>query len=119
MDTNKTGRASLKISHDVLETIARVAALEVQGVASIAEFPDAISGLLSKQPVAISISDGIAEVSIAINLEYGASIPEVCANVQTGVKNNIQTMTGIMVTKVNVLVEGIVFPEKTKEQTES
>lgn len=121
MDIKKSGqKASLKISQDVLETIARVAALEIEGVASIAEPQGNIRNMLSKGSSAYSIDtslvDGIAEVSISLNLEFGARISDVCFAVQNNIKDNIQTMTGIMVSKVNVTIAGISFPSPIQNE---
>jgi uncharacterized alkaline shock family protein YloU len=110
--TKKAQVASLKISKEVIATISRVAALEVPGVAGIPESRKNIGGLFSKGtmgPIDINIADDFAEIGICLDLEFGAKIPEVCAAVQSGIKENVQTMTGIVVSKVNVTVQGIVF----------
>lgn len=102
---NSGQKASLKISRDVIETIARVAALEVEGVADIG-MPTA----WNRKPVDIKVVDGIAEISIAIILEFGSKINETCYAVQKSVKENVQTMTSVMVSKVNIAVEGVDIP---------
>lgn len=112
----KQPTGSLKISQDVLATIARVAALEIEGVASLAEPAGSVGRIFSRglgrAPIHIEQNDDFAKVDIAVNLEFGAKIAEVCTAVQNNVKDNIQTMTGMAVSKVNVTVEGIVFPEE-------
>ena len=103
--------ASLKISRDVIAAISRVAALETPGVAGLSE-SGKIGGLFTKgatKPIEITLVDDFAEIGICLNLEFGAKIPEVCAAVQTAVKDNVQTMTGIGVSKVNITVQGIAF----------
>ncbi|MCL2068637.1 MAG: Asp23/Gls24 family envelope stress response protein [Oscillospiraceae bacterium] len=108
--TKKAQLASLKISKDVIATISRVTALETSGVAAVTESHKNIGGLFSKGtlgPVDISLADDFAEIGICLDLEFGAKIPEVCAAVQSGIKENVQAMTGIVVSKVNVTVRGI------------
>ena len=110
--------ASLKISRDVIATIAKVAAYEIDGVASLSERQRNIRGFFSKgltRPIEITLSDDFAEIDICLDLEYGARIPDVCAAVQSNIKDNVQTMTGIIVSKVNVTIAGIAF-SKTGEQ---
>ena len=105
--------ASLKISRDVIATIARVAAVETPGVAGLSE-PKKIGGLLAKgpvKPIEIGLIDDFAEISISIDLEFGAKIPEVCAAVQSAVKDSVQTMAGIGVSRVNITVNGIEFSD--------
>lgn len=111
----KPSSGSLKISQEVLATIARVAALEVEGVDSLATPTGAVRRFfpkgMSKEPIRIDLRDDFAVVSIALNLSFGVRISEACTAVQQSIKDNIQTMTGMAVSKVNVTVAGIVFPE--------
>lgn len=112
----------LKISQDVIATITRVTALETEGVHSLTEPPGSIGGLFSrpalfsrpimKKAIHIDLNDDFTNISISVNLKYGAKITEVCTAMQNSVKENVQTMTGMAVSKVNVLVSGIVFPER-------
>jgi len=112
LEKTKIGQvASLKISRDVIATISRVAALETPGVAGLSENKK-IGGLFTKgggAPIEINLVDDFAEIGICLDLEFGAKIPEVCASVQSAVKDNVQTMTGIGVSRVNITVQGIVF----------
>lgn len=116
----KQPTGSLKISQDVLATIARVAALEIGGVASLAEPGSSMGRFFSKgfgkTPINIELNDDFARIDIAINLEFGAKINDVCTAVQGNIKDNIQTMTGMAVSKVNVTVAGIVFPEEAAQK---
>jgi len=45
-------------------------------------------------------------------MAYGHTIPELGKAVQDGVKNAIESMTGLDVAAVNVNVAGITFPPK-------
>lgn len=116
-ETNPSPVGSLKISQDVLATIAKVAALEIDGVDSLAEPTGSVRRIFSrgyaKTAIRIELSDDFAQIDIGINLKFGAKITEVCTAVQNNVKDNIQTMTGMAVSKVNVNVAGITFPEDT------
>lgn len=117
MDNNqKHSTGSLKISKEVLATIARVAALEIEGVAGLAEPTGSVSRLfnkgIGKTPIQIELNDDFAKISLTLNLTFGAKITEVCAAVQNAVKENVQMMTGMAVSKVNVTVVGIVFPQQ-------
>jgi uncharacterized alkaline shock family protein YloU len=110
--TKKVQAASLKISKDVIATITRVTALETPGVVALSEVRGSIGGLFSKtplKPIDINLADDFAEISVCLDLDYGSKIHEVCTAVQSGIKENVQTMTGIVVSKVNITVQGIKF----------
>lgn len=111
---SKSAVGDLKISQDVVAAIARVATLEIEGVDSLAE-PVNMRGIFSrtmmKKAISITLNDNFFNIGISVNLEFGAKIADVCTAIQNAVKDNVQTMTGMAVSKVNVLVAGIVFPE--------
>ncbi len=115
---SKPALGELKISQEVIAAVAKVAVLETKGVDSLAA-PPASRALFSKKPmqkaIGVSVSDDFVTVSVCVNLKFGASIKEVCASVQTAVKDNVQSMTGMAVSKVNVLVAGICFPAENGE----
>jgi uncharacterized alkaline shock family protein YloU len=46
-------------------------------------------------------------------MTYGHTIPEIGKAIQDGVKQSIESMTGLEVDTVNVGVAGVVFPPKT------
>ena len=60
-------------------------------------------------PVFISLHDDIAVIDINVVLLEGANIPAVCRNIQVAVKEAVQSMTSINVSKVNVTVADIRF----------
>lgn len=115
----KQPTGSLKISQEVLATIARVAALEIEGVDSLVESTGSMKRVLGrsfgKNPIEIELNDDFAVVDISLNLRFGAKITEVCTAVQNSVKDNIQTMTGMAVSKVNITVAGITFRDDSQE----
>lgn len=102
---------SLKISEDVIATIASVSAKEIPGVAAVAQPPAGRMKLrqLGKKPIVVNVSDDFVDIDISLHLEFGAKITEVCSAVQSAIKDSVQTMAGMAVGKVNVLVSGITF----------
>ena len=104
---------TLRISKEVLITIAGTAASEVDGVASIAASPVDFKGMLSlrsfPKAVSISLNDDMAEITLHLVLKHGVKIPVVSEKVQKAVKESIQSMTAITVSKVNIVVEGIAY----------
>jgi uncharacterized alkaline shock family protein YloU len=122
MDENKEIRSgNIKISEEVIITIASVAVSEIEGVSSTGTgLVDEIARRLSKKPVASGIKAVITEdavtVDINIVVKYGVKIPEVAWNVQDAIKKETELMTGLTVDKVNVRVVGIDIPAEEKVQ---
>ena len=113
---------NLKISREVIATIARYAALEIEGVDSLASFATNLKGwLLKKQsakPIDIDLSDDVAVIELHVNIKAGVNIPETAEKIQSAVKEAVQNMTGIAVSRANINIAGIVFAEPA-EQTEA
>ena len=97
---------NLKISREVIATIARYAALEIEGVDSLASFATNLKGwLLKKQsakPIGIDLSDDVAVIELHVNIKAGVNIPETAEKIQSAVKEAVQNMTGIAVSRVNI-----------------
>ena len=107
----------VKIADEVVAIIAGLAAMVVEGVASMAG--NATRELISKlgmkslsKGVKVDVLDGIVTVSLALNLNYGYSIKEITSKVQEKVKTAIENMTGLEVADVNIRVAGVEIPEE-------
>ena len=106
---------NIHISEEVLAGIAAAAALEgVSGLA--ANLGSDIAELLGKKTLAkgvhVQMEDEKVTVDLSILMSYGNTIPEVGKAVQDGVKNAVESMTGLEIAAVNVNVGGITFPVK-------
>ena len=106
---------NIHISEEVLAAISAAAALEVEGVSSLAaNLGSDIAELLGKKNLAkgvrVKMEDDKVVVELSVLMSYGHTIPEMCKAVQEGVKNAIESMTGLEVSAVNVNVGGITFP---------
>lgn len=114
----------LKISNDAVATYAGIAISEVQGVygmsGGFAGFTEAISGKKNfAKGIKVEIGEKNAKIDASIIVEYGARIPEVAFEIQSMVKKNVETMTGLKVVEVNVHVNGVHLASKDdKEEIE-
>ena len=108
---NNKNIGSLYISTSAIEKVAKLAALEIDGIAEVSTGSSGVKGVFAKtnlqKAVDVNMCDGVAEVDISIIVKYGCKVPSVCKNVQEAVKSNIQNMTDVTVSKVNVIVAGI------------
>ena len=109
------------ISEDVIATIASTAAVEVAGVAGMANRVKDLRGLVAggaSRSVDVVNNETEIIVDVYVNLKSGVRIPDVAAEVQQVVKREVQAMTGRPVTKVNVHVAGLVLDDnKETEQS--
>lgn len=113
MDFDNTNQpsGSLKISHDVIASIAKYASTDIDGVESVATGNTGVKGLITKanyaKPIKIVLSEDVVNVEIYVIVKNGVNIPDVAAAVQQNVKNEIQSMTGLAVARVDVVIAGI------------
>ena len=112
MEPNNVVIGNVKISEDVISSIVKNVLSEIEGVHSLALKPVSPSEVLksnaaSLKPVSISVEAEVAVIDIAINLCYGYRLKAVAEQIQNKVKDAVQDMTGIAVSKVNVFVAGI------------
>ena len=103
------------IADEVVAIIAGIAAMEVDGVSSMAG--NATRELISKlgmktlsKGVKVDVLEGIVTVTLALNLKFGSNIKETTMAVQEKVKAAIENMTGLTVADVNIRVAGVEMP---------
>lgn len=107
----KQTKGNLKISENVLATIAATSASEVLGVASMSPAPNLLGTLKASAPesgVVIKLNNDVATLDVYVKLKKGVKITEVSDKIQESVKHSVQNMSKIVVEKVNVVVAGIV-----------
>lgn len=107
----------VKIADEVVAIIAGLAAMEVDGVASMSG--NATRELISKlgmkslsKGVKVDVLEGIVTVSLKLNLKYGYNVMDICQKVQEKVKAAIENMTGLTVADVNIRIAGVDVPEE-------
>lgn len=103
---------AVQIADDVVAMIAGIAATEVEGVSAMVG--NITNELMSKvgmkkltKGVKVDVLENTVSVDLAINIEYGYSIPATSTQVQEKVKNAIENMTGLLVTNVNVRIAAV------------
>ena len=107
----------VQIADEVVAIIAGLAAMEVEGVSSMAgnatrELIEKLGMKSLSKGVKVDVLEGIVTVSLALNLKYGRSIKETTMKVQEKVKAAIENMTGLTVADVNIRVAGVDMPDE-------
>lgn len=110
----------IKINNRVIGTIASLAALEVEGVVSLAGkgSPAEIWGRKDiDKGIQVTVEDNAAEISIEVNVEYGIDIYKAAHQLQKTVKNAVESMTGLVVRRVNVSIPGIIVGDQPRRSS--
>lgn len=114
-DENQTGytlengnMGQVQIADEVVAIIAGLAAIEVEGVASMAgNITNELGKKSLSKGIRVKVEDGIVNVNVALNIAYGYSVPKTCKKVQEKVKAAIENMTGLEVEKVDIQIANV------------
>lgn len=107
---------TVHITEDVLISIAAVEAGSIEGV-GVTPFSvvDRFSGKNSNKEIDVTIDDGNVYMTINISVEYGINLLNVSQELQSRVKERIESMTGLNVNEINIIVSNILIPKDPKE----
>ncbi|URN94258.1 MAG: Asp23/Gls24 family envelope stress response protein [Candidatus Pristimantibacillus lignocellulolyticus] len=119
----KTDMGTIQIAPEVIEVIAGLATVEVDGIAGMSGgLAGGIAELLGKKNVAkgvkVEVGQREAAVDVSVIIQYGHKIPEVANNVQENIKRSIEMMTGLSVVEVNVHVHDVHLKPDGKVENE-
>jgi uncharacterized alkaline shock family protein YloU len=113
----------IKIHENVISSIVRKAALAVDGVSRLAgsSFVDNIAEIvgsrkISDRAISIKLDDDKVEIEIKLNMKFGYKVPEVASGVQAAIIEQVESITGMNVVGVNVVVQEI---EEVAEHAEN
>ena len=104
---------NVMISEDVIATIVAHALAEVDGIGSLGSKPGiVVEDFAAKKNWSKSLKILIAEdnsvsIDCSVMVAFGSSVVDVAAAVQQTVTANVESMTGVKVTGVNVNICGI------------
>lgn len=108
----------IKINHNVVASIVRLAALQVKGVVGVGGgIVDGISELFAKRESdhrgvrVTEDADGSYTIEVRIVVAYGTEIGRTAYEVQVDVRKQVMGMTGKSVAKVDVIIDGVRLPE--------
>lgn len=113
---NKHG-GNIRISDDVVATIAGLAALETPGIAAMSgglsdDWVKMLSGKNVQKGVSVKVGEVEASIDLRVIVVYGMKIHEVCHQLQVNIRDAVQNMTGLSVVEINVNVEEVSFKDE-------
>ena len=102
----------VQIADEVVAVIAGLAATETDGVAKMSgnitnEIVSKLGMKKLSKGVKVMMEQGVVRVDIMINVLYGYSIKKISEQVQSKISQQIETMTGLCVSEVNVRIAGV------------
>ena len=129
--STESDQGSIRISEDVVASIAALSASETKGVSGLySSLTSDIVGFISKKNLSKGVrielgDDDTVKVEIGFLALFGYNICDVAKEVQENVKSSIESMTGLRVVEINVHVGGVTFKpsasaeEKAPSETET
>ena len=132
MVETKDVNGQIQISDEVIAIIAGTAAVETEGVSLLSSAAvNTVKGFFGKKNqsrgVKVTVEESNALGEVEISVKFGINIKNACEEVQQKVKNAVETMTGLTVTGVNVIVSEVSVekeapvpvPETADEETKA
>jgi uncharacterized alkaline shock family protein YloU len=106
----------IKINHNVIAGIVRLAAIQVPGVANVGGgIVDGITEIFAKREsdhrgVKVSEENDTYRIEVRLVIAYGSEIGRTAYEVQVAVRKQVIAMTGKDVRQVDVIIEGVRLP---------
>ncbi len=119
----ETERGSTFIGESVVSRITGVTAGEVEGVHLGGSASRTAGGVIENLTGSSGTSRGVytevgrveAAIDLTMGLDYGMNILQTTDEVRRRVKDRVESLTGLQVTELNVIISDIVFPDGEDE----
>lgn len=113
-------QGTLSISEDVFAIIATIVIEEMEGIAgTVSDLRDNFKRVVHKKGnqrgIIVENIDDEVLIDIKVSIYFGVNICDLCLMLQKKIKEEIEMMTGIEVTAVNITVESIQFKSENKK----
>jgi len=107
------------IAPDVLHTIARLTTLNIEGVSRMCLSPSGVQRYFTRgfhQGVRIQLENDVVYADLYVILKSNTNVREISHKIQQQVARALSDSVGMQVGRVNIHVEDIDYPERTKAQ---
>ena len=105
--TTSQAQSSLHISQSVVETIVTETIREIDGVYVLSALRER-----GAEMVRTAFTGEAVQIDLGVTLKLSVKLREVCEQIQQAVKDAVQAMAGIAVSKVNIYVAGVAAREE-------
>lgn len=123
MNQNPVGLGKIEIAPEVIEVIASIAALEVDGVAQMrGNFATGVVERFGKKHhgkgVKVDLTNDGIIVDVFCSVNFGVSIPTVAGKIQDNIRQALLNMTALDISEINIHVVGVQFETKNDKDEE-
>jgi uncharacterized alkaline shock family protein YloU len=73
---------------------------------------------IGDRAISVHIDGASVSIDVKVNLSYGAHVPTVASNIQSAVVSEVEKITGMTVTAVNVVVQELNDASDIQESSE-
>lgn len=124
ISVNTEQYGDIKISDEVIATIASVATKEIEGISGLSlSIANEIASKFVKKnlskAIKVSSDDDKLTIDISVIVKYGIRIPDISWEVQENVKKSVESMSGLNVEKVNIIIAGVDFESHDDNDADS
>ncbi len=118
MSEHKNIVGQIEVAEEVISVIAVTAALEVEGIATTVSkhFVEFFGKRGHTKCIRIEKEENAIIIDMEIVVNFGVKVPQVAKEVQKKVQIALETMTGMEVKAVNVVVCGIIKEKIGQEE---
>ena len=118
--TEETNAGVIKVSHEVVANIVRIAVMAVPGVVAVGSsggFKEELVGLFNRRDSTPGINvtetdKGTYEVTVKVVLRFGVELAKVGEDIQTAIREQVTKMTNKKVSRADVLIDGVRMADK-------
>lgn len=121
LDVIEQEQDSVRISPDVIASIAGLAAAEVVGIADMSG--GIVGGIAEKlgrkdltKGIKVNLDGEVVKIEINIIVEFGVQIAELARKLSQVVRVAVEKSTGLKVASVSVNVQGLNIPKEQEEK---
>jgi len=121
LDVIEQEQDSVRISPDVIASIAGLAAAEVVGIADMSG--GIVGGIAEKlgrkdltKGIKVNLDSEVVKIEINIIVEFGVQIAELARKLNQVVRVAVEKSTGLKVASVSVNVQGLNIPKEQEEK---
>lgn len=107
------------IAPDVLHTIARLTTMSIDGVSRMCLSPSGVKRYFTRgfhEGIRIQLENDIVYADIYVILKSNTNVREISHKIQQQVARALSDTVGMQVGRVNIHIEDIDYPERTKAQ---
>lgn len=103
-DPTSTQKGKISYNSGIVSGIVELAIQEVEGVSLLPAKKKGVKLFFEKEGI-------VADISVIV--DYGYNVPSLAFRIQQSIKHNVESMTKYKVSKVDVHIQDVNFPENS------